>query len=256
MSGHINHRPRMANDFYHKKKMNKKDPEYKEIPSGTSLKEMFSLLRDHFGPQKWWPADTPFEVIVGAVLTQNTNWKNVEKAIGNLKKKGMLTLEALAAVTTEDLAERIRPSGYYNIKADRLKNLLAFINARYAGDLSKAFSDDTAALRKGLLSVKGIGPETADSIMLYAAKHPVFVIDAYTRRILLRHGLAESMAGYEDLQTLFMDNITPEAGLFNEFHALIVQTGKHYCKKRPLCDECPLKKWTFGHTLIPYACQS
>jgi len=204
---------------------------------------MFSLLLDHFGPQDWWPAETAFEVMVGAVLTQNTNWKNVEKAILNLKDKGLLSFDALCTLAVEDLAQEIRPAGYYNIKAKRLLNLIDFISTRYDGDLTRFLGEETRALREGLLSVKGVGPETADSIVLYAARRPVFVIDTYTHRILNRHGMAEDEATYHDLQELFADHLPEDLALFNEFHALIVQAGKHYCRKNPLCDECPLEKW-------------
>jgi endonuclease-3 related protein len=181
--------------------------------------------------------------MIGAVLTQNTNWKNVEKAIDNLKRMALLTLEALKDLPTTELAQQIRPAGYYNIKADRISNLVRFVVERYEGDLSSFLSEETHRLREGLLSVKGIGPETADSILLYAARRPVFVVDAYTYRILYRHGMLEEQVSYDDLQQVFMDHLTEEHSLFNEFHALIVQTGKKYCKKKPLCDGCPLVHW-------------
>ncbi len=201
-------------------------------------------MLNHFGPQNWWPAETVLEVMVGAVLTQNTNWKNVEKAIKNLKDKGLLSVTKLNAAPSSELAQLIRPAGYYNIKTKRLKNLMNFIAERYQEDLSIFMEDDTQTLRQGLLSVNGVGPETADSILLYAASRPVFVIDAYTYRILYRHGMiSEEYATYDVLQDLFMDHLTEDASLFNEFHALIVQTGKNYCKRRPICDRCPLEKW-------------
>ncbi len=207
------------------------------------LNEMFDLLIDQFGPQNWWPAETPFEVMVGAVLTQNTNWKNVEKAIENLKRNGLLNLKALHAIPLSQLAESIRPAGYFNIKAKRLKNLIDFIMRRYEGDLLAMLDSGTVALRDGLLSVKGVGPETADSIVLYAGNLPVFVIDAYTYRILRRHGMAGEETTYDELQALFMDHLPEDPQLFNEFHALIVMTGKNYCRKTPLCDRCPLLAW-------------
>jgi endonuclease III related protein len=211
--------------------------------NGRELMEMFDLMLAHFGPRKWWPAETPLEMIVGAVLTQNTSWKNVEKAIANLKWKGLLSVTGLHAMTPGDLAEEIRPAGYFNVKAKRLKNFIAFIVERYDADLSALLADATGRLREGLLSVKGIGPETADSILLYAAHRPVFVIDAYTYRILARHGMVDESAGYEALQSLFTDHLPDDAGLFNEFHALIVHTGKAYCRRTPRCKECPLESW-------------
>jgi endonuclease-3 related protein len=208
--------------------------------TALKLMEMFDLLLDHYGPRNWWPAETALEMMVGAILTQNTNWKNVEKAIENLKKKSLISLDALCSVSTSELAQEIRPAGYYNIKARRLKNLIDFIVNHYHGDLDTLLGDETRTLRRGLLSVNGIGPETADSILLYAANRPVFVIDAYTHRILSRHGMTEEQVTYQELQELFMDNLPDDSSLFNEFHALIVETGKDFCRKRPLCDKCPL----------------
>ncbi len=205
--------------------------------------DMFRLMLEHFGHQYWWPADTAFEVMTGAILTQNTNWKNVEKAIANLVKKNLLSLNAMYHTPAETLAKEIRPAGYYNLKAIRLKNLVNFIMDKYNGDLDKCLTDKTENLRNGLLSVKGIGPETADSILLYAAKRPVFVIDAYTHRIMSRHHMSPEEGTYGELQHLFEDHLPDDHELFNEFHALIVQTGKNYCKKRPLCKGCPLKNW-------------
>jgi len=210
---------------------------------GQRLKEMFDLLLDHFGPQHWWPGETVMEIMTGAILTQNTNWKNVEKAIGNLKKENLLSVEALRAISLTSLAEKIRPAGYFNVKAGRLKNLIDFIVKRYNGDLASLLTEETMELREGLLSVKGVGPETADSIVLYAAQRPVFVIDTYTHRILNRHELADDQATYYNLQELFMDNLPEDVKLFNDFHALIVMTGKEYCRRKPLCESCPLAEW-------------
>ena len=207
------------------------------------LNEMFDLLLDHFSPQNWWPGETPFEVMVGAVLTQNTNWKNVEKAIDNLKRQGLLNPENLHALPLSRLAEEIRPAGYYNIKAKRLRNLTTFIEERYGGDLAAMLDAESGALREGLLSIKGVGPETADSILLYAANLPVFVIDAYTYRILIRHGMIDEETTYDELQSLFMDHLPEDSRLFNEFHALIVRTAKDYCRKTPRCEHCPLRSW-------------
>ena len=212
--------------------------------TGQRLMEMYDLMLNHFGPQNWWPAETALEVMVGTVLTQNTNWKNVEKAIENLKDKGLISVVKLNAAPSAELARLLRPAGYYNIKTKRLKNLMNFIAERYQGNLSMFMDENTQTLRQGLLSVNGVGPETADSILLYAASRPVFVIDAYTYRIPYRHGMiSDEYATYDVLQDLFMDHLTEDATLFSEFHALIVQTGKNYCKKRPLCDRCPLEKW-------------
>ena len=203
---------------------------------------MFELMLDHFGPQRWWPGESELEMMVGAILTQNTNWNNVEKAIENLKIKNLLSIEALYRVPADVLAESIRPAGYFNIKAGRLKNLITFIMKTYKGEIAWLFSEDMEKLKQGFLSIKGIGPETADSIMLYAFKYPVFVIDTYTHRIITRHGLADEQSTYYDLQELFMNNLPEDEKLFNEFHALIVKTGKEYCRKNPHCDICPLEK--------------
>lgn len=211
--------------------------------TGRRLMEMYDLLLNHFGPQHWWPGETALEIIVGAVLTQNTSWKNVEKTIRNLKQKGLLSLEELHALSPSALAPEIRSAGFFNLKAKRLKGLIGFVMERYEGDLPRMLKEAPSSLREGLLSVKGIGRETADSILLYAAQAPVFVIDAYTYRILHRHGMAEEEATYEDLQALFMENLPEDPALFNEFHALIVRTGKEFCRKEPRCGQCPLGQW-------------
>jgi endonuclease-3 related protein len=204
---------------------------------------MFNLMLNHFGPQHWWPGEDALEMMVGAILTQNTSWSNVEKAIKNLKKKGILNVEALHNIHVSKLAEEIKPAGYFNVKAVRLKNLIRFIVERYNGDINNLFIENSDALREGLLSIKGVGPETADSILLYALERPVFVIDTYTHRILNRHGLADDQASYYELQELFTDSLAEDTGLFNEFHALIVRIGKEYCRRKPLCNICPLEKW-------------
>jgi endonuclease-3 related protein len=204
--------------------------------------EMFDLMLNHFGPQHWWPGEDALEMMVGAILTQNTSWNNVEKAIENLKKRGILNIEALNGIPISELAEEIRPAGYFNIKAARLKNLIKFIVERYDGDIPMLLMEKSDTLRECLLSIKGVGPETADSILLYAVERPVFVIDTYTHRILNRHGLADDQASYYDLQELFTDNLAEDTGLFNEFHALIVRIGKEYCRRKPLCNICPLEK--------------
>ncbi|PIE58905.1 MAG: endonuclease [Desulfobulbus propionicus] len=197
----------------------------------------------HFGKQNWWPAETPFEVMVGAVLTQNTNWGNVEKAIVCLKEAGVMELEQMALLPQEVLAAHIRPSGYYNQKAQRLQNLCQCIRDTGEGTVEGFLSLEPMVLRETLLSIKGIGPETADSIMLYAARQPVFVVDAYTFRILQRHLLLSDPVTYQELQELFMDNLPHDTALFNEYHALLVQVGKLFCRKRnPLCGGCPLQE--------------
>jgi endonuclease-3 related protein len=205
--------------------------------------EMYDLMLNHFGQQHWWPAEDALEMMVGAVLTQNTSWSNVEKAITGLKKRSILNIKSLHGISVPELAEGIRPAGYFNIKAARLKNLIRFIFERYDGDISMLLMERTDVLREGLLSIRGVGPETADSILLYAVGRPIFVIDSYTHRILNRHGLSDDQASYHELQELFMDNLAEDTGLFNEFHALIVRIGKQYCRRKPLCSSCPLEKW-------------
>ncbi|MBN2831100.1 MAG: endonuclease III domain-containing protein [Candidatus Omnitrophica bacterium] len=180
--------------------------------------------------------------MVGAILTQNTSWVNVEKAIANLKKRNFLSPEMLYNLSNAKLAKIIKPAGYYNIKAKRLKNFLNFFIEHYQGDISKMASKDTESLRKELLEVNGIGPETADSILLYALKKPVFVVDAYTNRVLLRHGLIKEGAGYDKIQKLFTRRLKKNTKFFNEYHALLVKLGKEFClKKKPRCSICPVK---------------
>jgi endonuclease-3 related protein len=215
------------------------------MPVSKTRKQLMAMYRALFkayGPQHWWPGDTPFEVMVGAVLTQNTAWINVEKAIKNLKRERLLSFSRLRDVAPRHLGLLIRPSGYFNIKANRLVHLMAFLADRYGGSLARMLRDDPGELRKGLLLVNGIGPETADSIILYAAGKPVFVVDAYTKRICSRHGLVPEWAGYDDVQQLFMGSLPGDAGLFNEYHALLVMVGKRHCKKSaPRCPGCPLE---------------
>ncbi len=208
---------------------------------GQKLMEIFNLLYDAFGPRHWWPGDSPFEVIVGAILTQNTTWKNVEKAINNLKRANLLEPKALYRLPYEILVELIRPVGFFNIKAKRLKAFLNFLFEEFQGNLEEMFSLEMEGLRKKLLSIPGIGPETADSILLYAGGKPSFVVDAYTRRILSRHGLIHEEASYEDIRELFMDHLPSDVGLFNEYHALLVELGKRFCKTKPHCKGCPLE---------------
>jgi endonuclease III related protein len=206
------------------------------------LMTIYRALFKAYGPQEWWPGDSPFEVMVGAILTQNTAWGNVEKAIANLKSGGRLTVVRLRGLSRRKLATLIRPSGYYTVKARRLSHLMAFLTGCYGGSLARMFRDEPGELRRGLLSVNGIGPETADAIMLYAAGHPVFVVDAYTRRIFSRHGMVRRDDSYHAVQQLFMDSLPRDAKLFNEYHALLVRLGKTHCAKTtPRCSGCPLE---------------
>lgn len=205
------------------------------------LTDIYNSLFNSFGKQYWWPGDTDFEVVVGAVLTQNTNWSNVEKAINNLKTANVFTPKKLHKIEIDMLAELIKPSGYFNVKAKRLKHFIEWLFQNYNGSLSKLFKLDCATLREHLLSVNGIGRETADSIILYAAKKPTFVVDAYTKRVLLRHGLVTEDYDYDAIKAIFEDNLPEEVSLYNEYHALIVMVGKYYCKPRMRCEECPLK---------------
>jgi endonuclease-3 related protein len=198
-------------------------------------------MHQAFGPQEWWPGDSPLEIMIGAVLTQNTNWTNVQKAIVNLKKAKALNLNILKKINANKLAQLIRPSGYYNIKAKRLKNLINFVFSEYDGSLEKMFSESDRRLRIKLLDVNGIGRETADSIMCYAAGKKVFVIDAYTKRIYSRLGVCKKDIDYDDLQSIFYKHLKKDYQLFNEYHALIVNLGKNYCKPKPACNNCPLK---------------
>lgn len=206
------------------------------------LTEIYQLLFDRFGPQNWWPGETQFEIITGAILTQNTNWANVEKAIANLKSAHLLTPEKLYHLSTPQLAELIRPAGYYNIKANRLKSFLSWLFRNYDGQLANLENLDTDRLRTELLAVKGIGRETADSILLYAFGRLAFVVDAYTARVAVRHRLIEPDADYEQLRELFQSNLPQDSQLFNEYHALLVRLGKEFCRPNAKCPSCPLEK--------------
>ncbi|MCX8027348.1 MAG: hypothetical protein N3A62_05785 [Thermodesulfovibrionales bacterium] len=206
---------------------------------------IFDILYNTFGPQNWWPADTPFEVAVGAILTQNTNWNNVKKAIHNLKASRMLSPRSIHNAHEKEIANLIKPSGYFNIKAKRLKNLTNFIVNECNGSLMNLLKLDKLEIRRRLLSISGIGKETADSIILYALQKPIFVIDAYTKRLLFRHKLINSLdIDYDECQMLFHSNLKNDVILFNEYHALIVKVGKEYCKKNPFCTECPLNTYS------------
>ncbi len=236
------------------------------------VRQIYRKLAQAWGPQHWWPAETPFEVIVGAILTQNTSWTNVERAMTKLREAGVLSLEGIRNITVAELEPLVRSSGYFRQKAQRLKDFVAFVDARYGGSLERMFATPSEELRSELLTQKGIGMETADSILLYAGLHPVFVVDAYTRRILERHGVANAAAKYDDIRLLVEGALAEEeiplltmgldAGLrpvahppsamstaqqpkltrvYNEMHGLLVQVGKYYCdKRRPKCDTCPL----------------
>ncbi len=202
---------------------------------------LFYLLLKHFGPQHWWPARTPFEVMVGAVLTQNTAWRNVERAIANLEEAGALNPQVLALLPVETLEKLIRPAGFFRVKAARLKSLVTLIIENYQGDVGLMAREPGWILRKKLLSVHGVGEETADSILLYAFDKPFFVVDAYTKRILTRQGVIKGRESYGEIQRLFMENLPADVELFKEYHALLVKLGKVYCRaKNPLCHECPL----------------
>jgi len=205
------------------------------------LMKIYRKLYQAYGPRDWWPAETSFEVMVGAILTQNTSWRNVEKAIQKLKGRGVLNPEGIHDLKKSQLASLIKSSGYFRIKADRLKSFVNFLFEEFDGDLKRMGRERLGELREKLLGVKGIGPETADSILLYGLKKPIFVIDAYTRRILSRHGMIIEKASYKEVQRLFMDHLPLDEKLFNEYHALLVHLGKTVCKKIPRCDICPIK---------------
>jgi len=204
---------------------------------------MYDTLRKAYGPQGWWPAETPTEVAIGAILTQNTSWKNVEKAVAALKKAGLLDFRRLNAIAEAGLAEIVRPAGTYRVKAGRLKALAAWVCHRSGGCLEDALKGHMPDVRRDLLSIHGIGPETADAILLYAGNHATFVVDAYTRRVLRRHGLVADTADYAEIQSRFERELPRDAGLFNEFHALLVEVGKRHCRARAHCDKCPLSPW-------------
>lgn len=239
-----------------------------------SVRQYFDTLEAAWGPQYWWPAETPFEVILGAYLTQNTSWKNVERAMSNLRERGLLNLEGIRRLEICELEELIRPAGYFRQKAARLKTFVTYLDRQYGGSLERMFAEPTLRLRTELLLLNGVGPETADSILLYGGQHEVFVVDAYTKRIFERHGLIDSQAKYEELRELVEGGLrltkptsepTPFSGSrpeihapssmsqssrtevarrFNEFHGLLVQVGKHHClKAAPKCEGCPLERF-------------
>jgi endonuclease III related protein len=207
----------------------------------STLMQIYQRLFDAFGPQHWWPGDGRFEMIVGAILVQNTSWENVKKALDNLRDVDLLDPKALYAVRLEELEELIRPAGYFRVKAKRLRSMVQFLVERYDGSLGAMFGADLGTLREQLLSVHGVGPETADSILLYAGGLPIFVVDRYTHRIFARHGWIGFDADYFAIQDYFQSGLPDDAPLFNEYHALLVHLGKHFChKSNPNCAECPL----------------
>ena len=210
------------------------------MKTALTLEEIFTRLLDRFGPLHWWPAETPFEVRVGALLTQNTAWTNGEKAIFALKQAGIMSHDSLHGCDPEELARLIRPAGYFNVKSRRLKDFTAWLSLNHHGSLERMFAGNWQELREELLRVRGIGPETADSILLYAGNKPSFVVDAYTRRLFRRLGLLPEAAGYDETRALFMNGLSEDVRLFNEYHAQIVQQCKRFCRSKPLCSGCPL----------------
>ncbi len=205
-----------------------------------ALLRIFDTLSQHYGPTHWWPGDTPFEIAIGAILTQNTAWTNVEKAIVNLKKEALLSPKHLVEASEEVVQAALRPSGYFRQKTERVRLFSEHLLQHYQGSIRRMARRPLAELRLELLSLKGIGPETADDILLYACEHPVFVVDAYTRRILTRHGLIEDNLSYEALRSLLEENLPTDLHLFREFHGLIVWTGKDFCRTKPHCEDCPM----------------
>lgn len=211
------------------------------MPRDARAMEIYRRLFAAYGPQHWWPGDGPFEMMAGAILTQNTAWRNVERAIANLKGAGVLSLAGIRAVPPARLTSLVRPSGYFRQKARKLKALVRFVDETYGGRLEALLADDPARLRERLLEVHGVGPETADSIVLYAARGASFVVDAYTHRVLSRHGLAPEEAGYDELREWFLDRLPEDPALFNEYHALVVRVGHLQCRRTPICRGCPLE---------------
>ncbi len=220
-----------------------KDQAKKKDKTRELLLEIYRRLLDHFGHLQWWPGTTRFEIMVGAILTQNTAWTNVEKAIANLDRENLLTPDALAQVDIRKLRTLIRPSGYYNQKAKKLKGFVEFLlDGPYKGSIESMIRADTQTLRAQLLDVWGIGPETADSMLHYALDHPLFVVDAYTRRAFARLGILPQDADYQMTQQLFMEHLPADLSLYNDYHAQIVWLGKEFCRPKPKCDDCPLNE--------------
>lgn len=207
---------------------------------GRGLLQLYRILLEHYGDLRWWPGETPFEIAAGAVLTQATNWRNVEKAIRNLKERGLLSPGAVARAGGEELEEAIRPSGFFRVKAKRLRAFAEFVHRTPGGTIEALREEDPGTLRGKLLGIPGIGEETADSILLYGLGMPFFVVDAYTRRILERHGILEGGERYGDIQRKCTEALPEDPLVYNRFHAFLVQTGKDHCRKVPRCSGCPL----------------
>ena len=207
---------------------------------GRALRSIYRRLLRRFGPSGWWPGETPFEVCLGAILVQNTSWTNAERALVRLRRAGRLSFEGLSGLSSSRIAPLIRPSGTYRIKARRIRAVLDFLDHAYGGRIDAMTVEDPWVLRRRLLAVHGIGRETADSIVLYAAGLPLFVVDAYTRRVFSRLGVLDPRLGYDSIQRFFMDHLPRDPALYNEFHAQIVRLGKDVCRPRPRCGECPL----------------
>jgi len=208
-----------------------------------TLRAFYDAMYKALGPQHWWPGDTPTEVIIGAILTQNTAWRNVERAIDNLRQAGALDWHRLYKMPVDQLAELIRPAGTFNVKARRLRNFIEWFHDRFDLDLDRMFAVSLSSLREELLEVRGIGRETADAILLYAGQMPSFVVDAYTARILYRHHLIDSSADYDEIKELFESNLPEDVKLFNEYHALLVNVGRHHCRPKARCEGCPLERF-------------
>jgi len=215
--------------------------------TADNLRAFYDAMFTAYGPQHWWPAQTPTEVIIGAILTQNTAWKNVERAIDNLKQADALDWQRLRDMPHEQLAELIRPAGTFNVKTRRLKAFVEWFWKNYNGNLDNMFATGVHSLREELLSISGIGRETADAILLYAGELPSFVVDAYTARILRRHGQIDGEVDYDEIKELFESYLPEDVQLFNEYHALLVEVGKKHCRPKARCAGCPLE--SFEHQI-------
>ncbi len=221
--------------------MARRQPERPATANAATIRGIYECLLAAYGPQHWWPADTPTEMVIGAILTQNTAWTNVERAIQNLRQAGCLTLAALRRTPDEKLARLIQPSGTYRVKAARLRAFVEHVWGHFDGSLDAMLTGELGVVRRRLLGIHGIGPETADCILLYAGGHPSFVVDAYTKRILRRHFLIAPTAGYDEIRDLFHAALTPDPVVFNEYHALLVAVGKDHCRAKAVCEDCPLE---------------